>query len=404
MPPPQIQEDNATTLSDQSDPRSYDDQLRFLEHMIGVPFTTGNKIEALLNGDQIFPAMLEAIRDAKESILFETYVYWTGDIADQFSRLLARKAQEGVTVRVLLDAHGAAKTNKSYVKRMQDAGAQVKWFRPLRFRIWDYDKRTHRKVLVTDNTVGFTGGVGIAEEWEGDANDSSEWRETHFRIVGPAVAGLCGAFWNNWIDIEGERLPEFESFPPPLDSPGKSKILVARSAPATHQSEMELVFEALILGAKKRLTLTTPYFNIRPSTLKLLKLKAEQGVSIQILLPGQKIDKRFENLVADECIEGLINIPNIEIYRYQRSMIHAKVIRVDKAVSCVGSPNFNQRSRKKDFEVAMIVHDRELAATLDQHFAQDLALSEPIDPRSIKRPNVVKLIARKFLMLFKEQL
>lgn len=378
--------------------------IRYLEHMIGTPFTYGNEIEPLLNGDEIFPSMLDAIRNAKQSILFETYVYWTGSIADKFSQLLADKSKEGVSVRVLLDAHGSARINQYHLTRMKEAGVEVKWFRPLRFRVWDYDKRTHRKILVCDNEVGFTGGVGIAEEWEGDANNSSQWRDTHFKISGPAVAGLCGAFWNNWIDIKGERLPETETYPPKSNSQGSSRILVARSSPATHQSEMELVFEALILCAKNRLDLTTPYFNIRPSTVELLKLKAREGVSIQILLPGPKIDKRFENLVADECIENIIKEPNITIYRYQRAMIHTKVIRVDDTISCVGSPNFNQRSRKKDFEIALIVDDRNLAATLDQHLSDDLALSQAIDPDSIKSPNPLKLIARKVLMIFKEQL
>lgn len=387
-----------------ADPDSEEHQVRYLEHMIGAPFTSGNQIEALKNGDEIFPSMLEAIRNAKRSILFETYVYWTGEIANTFSSLIAQKAEEGLTVRVLLDAHGAAAMSKSLLQQMRSAGALVKWFRPLRFRIWDYDKRTHRKVLVCDNHVGFTGGVGIAEEWEGDARNANEWRESHFRVVGPAVASLTGAFWNNWIDIEGERLPLSDTFPTSQEPAGDSRIMVARSAPATHQSEMELVFEALILSARKRLDLTTPYFNIRPSTVKLLKLKAREGVPIRILLPGGQIDKRFENHVADECIESIIREPNIRIYRYQRSMIHTKAIRVDDSISCVGSPNFNQRSRKKDFEIAMIVHDRPLAAALDQHLTEDLERSKPIDPTSIKKPNPLKLALRKGLMLFKEQL
>lgn len=378
-------------------------QINYLEHSIGTPFTKGNQIDPLLNGDEIFPAMLGAIKNAQFSILFETYVYWTGKIADRFSQILAQKAQEGIKVRVLLDSHGASEMAESNINQMLQAGVLVKWFRPLTLRFWDYDKRTHRKILVCDNSVGFTGGVGIAQEWEGNSKKAGDWRETHFRIKGPAVSGLCGAFWNNWIDIKGERLPDNDTYPPSTSN-GKSLAMVVGSSPATHQSEMELVFESLLLVAKKRITLTTPYFNIRQSTIDLLKKKANEGIIVEILLPDEKIDKRFEYHVADECIKTLVSHPGIEFYRYQTSMIHAKIIRIDDSISCVGSPNFNQRSRKKDFEIAVIIYDPRVAQTLDEHFASDLEASRPIDAESIQSPTLLKKAYRNALMLFKEQL
>lgn len=384
-----------------------EDQLRrhYLESAIGIPFTEGNSIEVLRNGVEIFPAMLEAIEQAQESILFETYVYWTGSIAERFSKLLAKRAAEGLEVRVLLDSHGAARMKRSYLKNMLDAGVKVAWFRPLSWRIWDYDKRTHRKILVCDNQVGFTGGVGIAEEWQGDAQNEKEWRETHFCLRGPAVYGLAGAFWNNWIDLDGETLPNNASTlsDPPL-SGGETPIMVARSSPATHQSEMELIFEALLTAAKKRVSITTPYFNIRQSTIDLIRKRAAEGVVFEFLLPGDNIDKSIELPVADECIAPLIGNPNIKFFRYQRSMIHAKVIRVDDSLACVGSPNFNQRSRKKDFEVALIVDDRSIAKTLDQHFHDDLSLSKRISVEDVRSPSLPSRILRKFLLLFREQL
>lgn len=378
---------------------------KYLEHTIGLQFTDGNKIEVLRNGVEIFPAMLEAIDRAKNSVLFETYVYWTGDIADRFSELLAKKSTEGLRVRVLLDSHGASPMKDTYLERMKNAGVKVAWFRPLRWRIWDYDKRTHRKVLVCDNRVAFTGGVGIAEEWEGDARNNKEWRETHFRIEGPAVAGLSGAFWNNWIDIEGEQLPLERHFKGAYyDNPGKTRAMVARSSPATHQSEMELVFEALLSVAKKSVTVTTPYFNIRRKTINLIKNRAKEGIVFNFLLPDNHIDKKIELPVADECIEPLVNEPGVRFFRFQPSMIHTKVIRVDETLSCIGSPNFNQRSRKKDFEIALIVNDEGLAKTLDEHFQQDLKRSERVEPHTIKAPNLLRRITGKFLMLFREQL
>ena len=237
--------------------------------------------------------------------------------------------------------------DKRLIDRISEAGGKVRHFRPLRWRFWDFDKRTHRKILICDQRIGFTGGVGIAGEWEGDARDPSEWRETHFKFEGNAVQGLSGAFWNNWIDIDGEYIPD-SILGDPSSGEGDSLALVARSSPATHQSEMELVFECLLTVASKSITLTTPYFNIGEKTIKLLQRKADEGVKIEILLPGEHIDKSFELLVAEECMEPLLQA-GITMRRYTRTMIHSKIIRVDDDIACVGSPNFNQRSRKKGF-------------------------------------------------------
>lgn len=168
---------------------------RLLEQSLGIPFTSGNKVEILKNGIEIFPSMLEAIRNAKERVEFLTYVYWSGDIAEEFAAALSKKAQEGVEVYVILDSFGCASISDELISMMEESGVEIEWFRPVvRLKIWKSDNRTHRKVLICDGDVAFTGGVGIAEEWEGDARNENEWRETHFRIEGPAVYGLQAAF------------------------------------------------------------------------------------------------------------------------------------------------------------------------------------------------------------------
>lgn len=395
------QEDDrySTSFQDEetiSDPRTY------LEAALGVPFTEGNRIAVLKNGDEIFPAMLAAIKDARQSIIFETYVYWKGRIAEKFANALAEKAREGLLVRVLLDYHGSMQMDPKLIDTMMDAGAKVRHFRPLKRRFWDFDKRTHRKVLVCDQSVGFTGGVGIATEWEGDARNADEWRETHFRFEGRAVQGLSGSFWNNWIEIEGEFLPQ-GILGHPVKPRGDSLVQVVRSSPATHQSEMELVFEALLMLSQKRITLTTPYFTIRKKTIELLKRKIRAGVQVEILIPGAKIDQAVSLFVANECICPLLE-SGATVRRFQPSMLHAKIIRIDDDIACVGSPNFNQRSRKKDFEVAALIIDREIARLLDQQYDEDIQRSDELKPEDVKHPNLLRRALRSILMVFKEQL
>jgi cardiolipin synthase len=173
----------------------------FLEQTLGIPFTSGNDIRVLKNGDMIFPAMLDAIRQSKERVEFLTFVYWTGNIAHEFAKALAKKAEEGVEVFVILDSFGTAKMPNELFELMKKKGVQIETFRPLpQWKIWKIDNRTHRKVLICDGEIAFTGGVGIASEWEGDARDTNEWRDTHFQIKGQAVFGLQAAFMENWIE------------------------------------------------------------------------------------------------------------------------------------------------------------------------------------------------------------
>ena len=195
----------------------------YFETLLGVRFGGGNAVRLLRNGDEIFPAMLRAIDAAEHRIEFLTFVYWTGDIAQQFADALSAKAREGVTVRVLLDAFGAKKMPERWVKQMQAAGVSVRWFRPLRLlKPWSWDNRTHRKVLVCDQQIGFTGGVGIAREWEGNARHPGECRETHLEIRGPAVQQLAGAFWDNWLETEPNDGP-------PLDRAWRPRLKPART-------------------------------------------------------------------------------------------------------------------------------------------------------------------------------
>src|SRR5690606_17200742 len=201
---------------------------RALEATLGIPFAEGNSIRVLRNGKEIFPALLEAIEQAEHTIDFLTYVYWTGDIAERFADALIRKARQGVDVDVILDAFGAKQMNRQLVQKMEQAGVTVCWFRPMTWRLWRFDNRTHRKILVCDGAVGFTGGVGIAEEWEGDALNPSQWRDTHIRVEGPAVHGIHAAFLGNWSEMGRTVKLRDEAFPK-LQGRGDAAVMSLRS-------------------------------------------------------------------------------------------------------------------------------------------------------------------------------
>ena len=353
---------------------------RTLEGVLGVPATEGNRIEVLRNGDQIFPSMLEAIDAAEHTIDFLTFVYWAGEIGEEFGRHLSDRARAGVRVRVLLDAWGAHTMDKDVLSDLSDAGAQVHWFRPLRrLRPGQINHRTHRKVLITDEGVGFTGGVGIADCWRGDAKDENEWRDTHFRIEGPAVDGLRAAFLDNWAETDAELFDESVDRFPDQPQPGSSLVQCVRGASETGWSDVATLFRTLLQLATERLRITTAYFVPDPELTDRLCEASERGVEIDILLPGPHTDKRFVQLAGEAEYDRLLDC-GVRLWHFQPSMLHAKVMTVDGAIANVGSANLNTRSVALDEEINVVVVDERIASELDAHFEADLERSVRIEP------------------------
>ncbi|CAN5725410.1 phospholipase D-like domain-containing protein [soil metagenome] len=357
---------------------------RRLEGILGVPATTGNRVTVLRNGEEIFPAMLEAIRGAERFIDFLTFVYWTGDIAQEFAEALAERAAAGVRVRVLLDAVGARTMNRDLGHRMEAAGARVAFFRtPVTWRVWEAEHRTHRKVLIVDEHVGFTGGVGIAEEWMGDGRQEGSWRDTHFRVEGPAVDGLRGAFVSNWIETGAPAYDDDDTFTD-QEPAGDHCVQVLRGAASVGWSDITIVMRALVRSAQHRLRITTAYFTPDEELVELLCAAAERGVAIQVLLPGRNADKRVVQLTGEATYERLLDC-GVEISCYGPSMLHAKVITVDRSVALVGSANVNSRSMARDDEVCLALFEPGLVAELDGDFDHDCEHSEALDPAQWRR-------------------
>lgn len=373
---------------------------RTFEAALGVPFSRGNRVVSLRNGARIFPEMLEAIRGARRSVEFETFVYWRGEAARRFADALAAAAGRGVRVLVLLDAVGCAPMSDDIRTTLESSGAEVQDFGPVRpFEPWRIDHRTHRKILVCDAEVAFTGGVGIAEQWEGDARGTDEWRDTHFRICGPAVRGLRASFFQHWLATEGGRDalpaedPELSREPDcgPVDSrcgdggEDGCEVQVIRSTGAGRWTDIQTLFRTLIASAEERLRITTAYFVPDPGLVSLLVDAASGGVDVEIMNPGPHSNHQVCQLAGEETYDELLEA-GVRIWRYQPTMLHTKVITADGMLSCVGSVNLNHRSLMKDDEVAVVVLDPQLAAVLDRDFENDRERCEEVrDARWARR-------------------
>ena len=348
-----------------------------VESVLGNIFSDGNTVEILKNGDEIFPAMMEAAAAAESSIDFVTFVYWTGEVADEFGRLLAEKARDGVLVRVILDGFGTLPMSEDLIESMRAAGVVLERFRPVvRWKFWESDHRTHRKILVCDNEVGFTGGVGIADEWTGNASNPDEWRDTHFRVEGPIVLGLRAAFLTDWRDA-GHRITRADIDVAPPHRAGEVRAAVVDGSAQIGFNDAERLLEAVVAAADHRIILQTPYFNPPPELIENLIDARRRGVDVDILVPGPHIDKRISAAVAAEHYYPLVD-EGIRVWVYQRSMMHVKAVLVDDELAVVGSVNVNRRSVEKDEEVALVVLDRAIVAELTAHFDEDVAASTPV--------------------------
>jgi cardiolipin synthase A/B len=377
--------------------------LRAAEALTGAPVSQGNDAELLVNGDEIFPAYLGAIRDAEETVNLTTYAYWRGDIATEVADTLCEKAGAGVECNVILDAVGAAQMDRKLVHRMRDAGVHVCFFRPPKpYAVRRLQYRNHRKLLIVDGTTGFTGGVGIAEEWTGNAQDPDHWRDTHVRVTGPVVRGLQGAFAENWLECTGDVLAGDRYLPYIEGTEDGGPMQVMRSSATVGDSNAEALIYLALAAAKRSIELTSAYFVPRPAFTEALVEAAERGVHMRILVPGSHIDKQLVRTAGRAAYDQLIDA-GIEIYEYCPTMLHAKTLTVDEIWSSVGSVNFDNRSFQLHDEVTLCAQSERFAGQLHEVFETDLEASERIAPdgwreRSITqraRENVTKYARRE---------
>lgn len=351
---------------------------RVLEAFTGIPATGGNRVTVLRNGVEIFPSMLEAIERAQRTIDFMSYVYWSGDITRRFARALADRAEDGVRVRMLLDGFGTRPMDRALHRGLRRSGVMVETFRPLSgWKVWEWNLRTHRRVLVCDDEVAFTGGVGIAEEWEGDADEPGRWRDTHFKIEGPAVDGIHAAFYSGWLELDKPVVDEADRFPERRHV-GTSRVQVIRAASEPGWNEAALAVSGLLMLARERIRITSAYLRPPQHFVDMLCAAVERGVEVDVLVPGEHTHPAPARWAAEYHYEELLE-RGVNVWLYRPTMHHGKILTVDGIVALVGTTNFDARSLALNEQIGLVIHDPYVTATLDVHFDDDRAVSEGLD-------------------------
>jgi cardiolipin synthase len=349
---------------------------RELGVLLGPAVLGGNQVDPLNNGAEIFPAMLESIRSAQRTINFETYIYWSGDIGREFSDALADRARAGVQVNVVIDWVGGLKMDPALVTTMRAAGAHVELYRPLHwYSISRLNKRTHRKLLIVDGQTGFTGGVGIADLWKGEAQDPLHWRDMHFRVRGPVVAQMQAAFIDNWIKVTG-RVLNGEDYFPPLAPAGPMDAHMFISSPEGGSESMHLMYLMAIAAARESLDIHASYFVPDELVVRALRMALKRGVRVRVLVPGEHIDSETVR-IASRAIWGELLQAGMEIHVYTPTMIHVKTLIADGLLVSVGSTNFDMRSFSLNDEASLNVYDRGFAARMTRVFENDLRSARP---------------------------
>jgi cardiolipin synthase A/B len=373
--------------------------LRTMSHLLGPPLVSGNHVQELINGDEIFPPMLAAIRAAQKTITFETYIYWSGDIGREFAEALAERAQAGVRVHVLVDWVGSVKMDNALLDLMEDAGVELHKYHPLHwYHLARMNNRTHRKLLVIDGKVGFTGGVGIADNWLGNAQDADHWRDSHFRIEGPAVAHMQAAFLDNWMKTSGEVL-HGEDYFPPLEPVGEHYAQVFKSSSNEGSESVRLMYLLSIASARKTIYIANAYFVPDDLSVETLVHALKRGVKVRIILPGTRIDSEPVRR-ASRARWGDLLEAGAEIHEYQPTMYHCKVMIVDDVWVSVGSTNFDSRSFRLNDEANLNIYDHAFAQRQIEIFEDDLKKTRQISYAEWKnRPWSEKLLEHTIALL-----
>ena len=360
--------------------------------LLGPAILAGNSVVDLENGDEIFPAMLSGIRSAKKTVTFETYIFWSGDVAKQFADAFIERARAGVHVDVTIDWAGSASMDASLLKQMEQAGVKVQRYRPLHwYTLSRLNNRTHRKLLVIDGRIGFTGGVGIGDPWQGHAQDPDHWRDIHFRIEGPVVAQIQSAFNDNWIKTSGELLNGADYFPP-LEPVGTMDAHMFISSPVGGSESMHLMYLMMIAAAEHSIDLSAAYFI--PDDLISAAIVAARAIDT---------DSDAARM-ASKASWGPLLLAGVKMYEYTPTMFHNKVLIVDHKMVSLGSTNFDQRSFQLNDEASLNVYDAGFAQHMGDVFDHDLETSKEYTYESWKHRSWKEKFAERFLMPLRSQL
>lgn len=372
----------------------------YVAALLGADLTRGNQYDVLTNGDQIYPAMLDAIAKARRRIVFETYIFDSGDMAGQFTAALETAARRGVACAIVVDAVGSSGMDNGHVQRLESAGCVVATFNPPHwYRLEELNYRSHRKILVVDGEVGFTGGAGVAEQWRGHAQDREHWRDTQFRVRGPIVRLLEAAFYENFSETHG---PVDAVIDPPAaggDEAGQS--LLVRSSPTGGSNDLKRLYLLALASARERVDITSPYFVTDESTAWSLEDARKRGVRIRILVEGDVTDAKPVKYASRASYDRLLQL-GVEIHEYTPTMLHAKAVVVDGVYCIFGSANFDNRSFELNDELNVAVSSAELARRLDEDFTEDLKHAPRLTLERWRKRPVLDKVREHFWSYFGE--
>ena len=379
-----------------------------IEAHTNAPIIGSNRVEVLLNGDDTFPVMLRDIRAATTTITFAQYLFEGGSLAGEFAEAFAERCRAGVKANILLDSHGSGRTPADILGLMRDAGCQVEFFRPVEvpailfpWKLLQYNYRNHRRILVIDGRVGFTGGYGISDTWKGDGRTEEHWRETNARIEGPAVKFLQAAFAESWLETTAIAIGG-EGYFPRLTPVGKIPVQMVSSSPAGGSFQNYMLFLLSITSARKTILITNPYFIPDKVITEALLKAVGRGVRVVVLAPG-KIDSRL-TYVASRSHYGELLLGGVEIYEYQAALMHAKTMVIDEIWATIGSTNFDNRSFALNEELNLTVYDSAIAQRLEAIFREDLKYSKKITYEDWQSRSVFERLWELFAFPVKEQL
>lgn len=382
------------------------DSGRFLEiaaALTDAQLNQTGRIDILTNGDAFYPAELEAIRNAKQSVNLEAYIFHKGKIAQQYVEALAERARGGVRVNLNLDAFGSAGTSNSFLRPLLDGGGKVGWYNaPRWYRLMHMDNRTHRELMIVDGRIGFIGGAGIADQWYTGVGGNPRWRDSAVRVEGEAVCNLQATFAENWLSTSGELLIG-EAYFPSVQCDRPLISMVINSTPTVGGStRARILFQLLVASAQHNISITTPYFLPDKSLMKELCLAVERGLRVRILVPGRKSDHMVTRSTSRAGYGELLKA-GAEVYEYQPAMIHAKVLCIDDLWVVIGSTNFDNRSFGINDEVNLAVRDAAVAMRFERDMALDLDESRRITLDEWKHRPVTERATELMGLVFERQ-
>jgi cardiolipin synthase len=353
----------------------------------GIPLLGDNRVDLLNNGDEFYPAMLAAIRDASQSITIEAYIYWHGNVGLEFARAIAERARAGVACKILLDTVGSATIGQEILQTLEAGGCQLAWFNPIGWYTLDrFNYRTHRKSLIVDGIIGFTGGAGIADHWQGHAQDHEHWRDMQVRVIGAGAVPLQTGFAQNWLWTTGELVTGPVFFPTPLHA-GRVAVHTVLSSPAGGVSTLRTLYYLAIASARRSILIANPYFVPDHVAIEALTAARGRGVDVKIVVSGIRNDNWLARQNSVRLFGPLLHA-GIEVYEYNRTMLHQKTMTVDGAWATIGTANFDNRSFAFNEESNVSFHDRALVRQLEGIFHDDLAASERVTLDAWRRRGV----------------